>query len=181
MKFIPAPVEYVEEKIKAKVDGYNLLKETEKSGKYWDQPDDAALAAVKKHIKDYYIGVQDGKCPYCRQQMLVKHNGAWDAEHIIPKDLHPRFLFDPENLCVSCKDCNGEKSNKNVLKNSNYKPKKLPRNKDAYIICHPHFDTYEDEVKVVMNPLFHIPKSEKGRKTIESVLQNRAKPSAACG
>lgn len=163
---IQAPVQY-KENIKAKIDEFNSLKADEKIGAYWEKTGDAALSDVKKHIKDYYINVQDHICPYCRQQIVVDHNGAWDAEHIIPKDVHPNFMFEPENLCVSCKDCNGEKSNKNVLKNPRYKHKKLPRSPDAYIICHPHFDNYEKEIRVVNNPLFFIPKSEKGRKTIE--------------
>ncbi|EKY3267942.1 HNH endonuclease, partial [Cronobacter sakazakii] len=86
----------------------------EEKENYWDMKGNKDLDAIKKHIKDYYLIVQDYKCPYCQQKIIVTHNGAWDTEHIIPKDTHPDFMFEPQNLCVSCKDCNGEKSNKNI-------------------------------------------------------------------
>ncbi|TBL64874.1 HNH endonuclease [Hafnia paralvei] len=84
--------------------------------KYWDTKGNNELDAIKKHIKDYYLLAQDYRCPYCQQKIIVTHNGAWDTEHIIPKDTHPNFMFEPQNLCISCKDCNGEKSNENILK-----------------------------------------------------------------
>ncbi|CAG2128926.1 HNH endonuclease [Cupriavidus plantarum] len=161
---IPAPVVY-EGKIRAKVDAFAALSPEQKQGSYWDKTDDGDLSDVKKHIKDYYIKVQDHVCPYCQQKMVVDHNGAWDAEHIIAKDARPEFMFEPENLCIACKDCNGEKSNKNVLTNPQLK--RFPRNREAYLICHPHFDQYEAHLKVVSNPLFFIPHTDKGRRTIE--------------
>ncbi|WP_412023913.1 HNH endonuclease [Burkholderia cepacia] len=161
---IPAPVTY-EGKIKDKVDAFNSLPMDEKEGGYWDQTNDGDLVDVKKHVKDYYIKVQDYVCPYCRQQIVVDHNAIWDAEHIISKDFRPDFMFEPENLCVSCKDCNGEKSNKIVVKRP--KNKRFPRDSGAYLICHPHFDDYDQHLRLMKNPIFFIPRSDKGRETIE--------------
>lgn len=132
---------------------------------YWDTKGNKELDEIKKHIKDYYLLAQDYRCPYCHQKITVVHNGAWDTEHIIPKDTHPDFMFDPQNLCISCKDCNGEKSNKNVL--TNKKAVRLPKKSKNYTIIHPHFDNFEEHIKIIDDTLYFLPKTDKGRKTIE--------------
>lgn len=161
---IANPVTY-EKKIKDKVDSYNKLKKEEKFGSYWDNEKDKELSNVKKHIKDYYIKVQNYTCPYCQQKIVIKHNGVWDAEHIIPKDEYPQFLLEPKNLCVSCKDCNQEKKNKNVLVNPNRKT--FPTKNTDYKLSHPHFDDYFSNIKILKSSLCFIPLNEKGKKTIE--------------
>lgn len=87
---------------------YNALPNDNKDGRIWDS-EERNICRIKKSIKDHYIIAQDYTCPYCKQRIEVDHNGAWDAEHIIPKSSHPSFVFEPLNLCVSCKDCNNEK------------------------------------------------------------------------
>lgn len=152
-------------KIKEKVDSFNDLPISEKSGSYWDKTDDGELRDVKKYIKDHYIAVQDYICPYCLQRNVVEHNGAWDAEHIIPKDSHPQFMFHEKNLCVSCKDCNGEKLNKNILKNP--RRKTFPTESEDYLIVHPHIDEYGRHIRVIKEAELYLPKDEKGRNTVE--------------
>lgn len=152
-------------KIKLKVDSYNEMPQESKSGSFWDSSDDKELKEVKKFIKDHYIKVQDYTCPYCRQRIEVEHNATWDAEHIIPKDKYPNFLFSPSNLCVSCKDCNQEKWNKNVLRNQ--KRTTLPVNSIDYTFIHPNIDEYEKHMKVLSSSLFFIPLDSKGKETIE--------------
>lgn len=148
-----------------KVDSFNNLDPANKVGDYWNNTDDKELQKVKKNLKDYYIATQGCRCPYCRQEIKVEHNGVWDAEHIIPKDKYPGFMFSPLNLCVSCKDCNQEKSNKNVLKNKSRKT--LPTKSDDYIFIHPHLDVYTKHMKILSSSLFFIPLDSKGKKTIE--------------
>ena len=151
--------------IKVKVDSYNTLDEKDKTGGFWDNESDTELREVKKHIKDHYLKVQDHTCPYCQQKIEVTHGAAWDTEHILPKDKYPQHLLTPLNLCVSCKDCNLSKRNKNILKNPNRKT--LPRNSDDYTIIHPHLDLYENHMKRLNSSLFFIPKDDKGKETIE--------------
>ncbi len=159
------PVSYSGE-LKDKVDEYNQLDPSEKIGAYWDRTNDTRLADLKKHIKDHYILAQDYKCPYCQQRLEVNHNGAWDAEHIIPKSSHAKFMFTEKNLCVACKDCNQAKGDTNTLKN----PHRInfPENSSDYLIIHPHFDSYEENIKIIKEASFYLPKNEKGRRTIET-------------
>ncbi|HAU4370686.1 TPA: HNH endonuclease [Citrobacter amalonaticus] len=143
---------------------YNALPNDNKDGRIWDS-EERNICRIKKSIKDYYIIAQDYTCPYCKQRIEVDHNGAWDAEHIIPKSSHPGFVFEPLNLCVSCKDCNNEKRDKTVLENNNRRT--LPIRSGDYIIVHPHFDDYDEHIKVIEVAGYYIPRTDKGRKTIE--------------
>lgn len=149
---------------KTYVDTYNKKPKSEKNGAIWDG-DDAGLVKVKKVIKDHYLKIQDYTCAYCRQRIEVEHNGAWDTEHIIPKDSYPQFLFEPENLCVSCKDCNGAKTNKEVLRRKGRV--RFPREAKDYLFCHPYFHVYTDHVRVVRKAALYLPKTEEGKRLIE--------------
>jgi hypothetical protein len=123
------------------------------------------LGELKERIKNHYLSAQDYTCPYCRQRVEVKHLAAWDAEHIIPMYTHPRFMFEAQNLCIACKDCNRSKWNKNVLVNESRKT--FPISKEDYLISHPHFDDYETDIKIIAVAAFYLPKTDKGRRTVE--------------
>lgn len=131
----------------------------------WEHPNKDKWVKVKKDLKDYYIKVQDYTCPYCLQRMVVQHNGSWDAEHIIPRETHPNFSFEPLNLCVSCKDCNGEKNNKPVT--SSGAKVRYPSDPDDFLIPHPHFHKYSDHIRVISIAGYYLPKTDKGRKLVE--------------
>ena len=152
-----------EGEIKGTVDAYNALEKEVQSGDYWNKTD-ADIQKVKKHIKDHYKVVQDYTCVYCQQKIVVEHGMAWDIEHIIPKNPYPQFLFTEENLAVACKDCNRIKSDNNVLKN--IKRKRFPKKSEDYIIVHPHFDVYDEHIKIITNQIY-LPIDKKGTNTIE--------------
>ncbi|EPJ9040977.1 HNH endonuclease [Serratia ureilytica] len=146
-------------------DNFSALNHAEKKGSYWNDSDNHELAEFKSYIKNFYIDQQNFTCPYCKQRIVVDHNLVWDAEHIIPKDTHPQFLMEPSNLCVSCKDCNSAKGNKNVLSNKNRKT--LPNKSEDYTITHPHYDDYAENIRVIELCGYYLPLNDKGRKTIE--------------
>lgn len=148
-----------------KIAKFKSLPKSEIDGSYWDQQDDIELKKLKKEIKDYYLKAQNYTCPYCKQRNSVRHNAAWDTEHIIPKSSHPKLMFESINLCVSCKDCNTEKNDKNVLKNKSRST--LAQKSIDYIIVHPHLDSYDEHIKIIDGNYF-IPTTEKGRRTIET-------------
>lgn len=158
-----SPVVYTSDE-SSNIDNFRSLPKDEKKG-YWDNTHDGVMSNLKEKIKRHYLDVQDYTCPYCRQRIVVEHLGSWDAEHIIPKETHPDFMFEAENLCVSCKDCNKEKLNKNVLTRKN--PRIFPRNSTAYLISHPHFDDYSSNISIVGLGCFYLPKNKKGIKTVE--------------
>jgi len=109
---------------------------------------DEKYSRVRKTIKDHYLKEQDYTCFFCKQRIVVKNNRAWDAEHLISKSSHPVFMFEPKNLCISCPDCNNEKNDKRVLDREDRV--RFPTLSKAYKIVHPHFDNYEDHLKVIV-------------------------------
>ncbi len=123
-------------------------------------------APVRKRIKDHYLFEQNYTCAFCQQKHRVKHNRVWDVEHIISKTGHPQFLFEPKNLCISCPDCNIEKGEKGVLDRENRV--KFTDKSEAYKIVHPHFDKYEEHIKVLVKGKLYQFKTKKGRKTIQT-------------
>lgn len=119
---------------------------------------------LKTHIKNHYKDEQNFTCCYCHQKIKVDHNATWDIEHIIPRSLKPTFMFEPQNLCISCKDCNVSKHATNVLKNQNLK--KFPTKADQYLIVHPHFHKYEEHIEIVVEGDLYRPLSDEGQFTI---------------
>jgi 5-methylcytosine-specific restriction endonuclease McrA len=156
-------ITYTEDE-KSQINAFNKLPQESKIG-YWENTHNGPLTKLKERIKNHYLHAQDYTCPYCRQRIVVEHNGAWDAEHVIPKDKYPEFMFEAKNLCIACKDCNGEKWNDDVLRNKGRTT--FPTKDTDYLISHPHFDNYENNIKVIVLGLFYLPKNDKGRKTVE--------------
>ncbi|MBS6388122.1 MAG: HNH endonuclease [Enterobacter sp.] len=145
---------------------YKAKKHSEKCSDDWNS-DDPDITTLKKTIKDFYILEQDFTCCYCKQKIVVLHNGSWDAEHIIPKSEHPAFMFEPQNIAICCKDCNGEKLAKEVLTNSSVKNrKKFLTDKAAYLIVHPHFDEYDEHIEIRQNFRIYRGRTDKGVNTI---------------
>lgn len=119
---------------------------------------------IKESIKNHYKVEQNYTCPYCKVEIPVKHGMVWDIEHIIPRVLKPSFMFEPQNLCVVCKDCNGAKSDEEVLVNP--RRVRFPNKSRDYKIVHPHFDKYEDHINPILPGDFYRPLSLKGEFTI---------------
>lgn len=162
---ITSTYRYTEKENKFIQENFSPLQE-EEMYEFWGKNQDKIWKGLKKNLKDHYIKAQNYTCPYCLQRIQVDHNGMWDAEHIIPRRTHPHFTFEPENLCISCKDCNGYKSDKIVTKSS--VKKKFSKNRDDYLIVHPHFDIYSDHIKIISIAGFYLPKTDKGRTLVET-------------
>ncbi|WP_371324531.1 HNH endonuclease [Dechloromonas sp. ZY10] len=108
------------------------------------------IVEVRKHIRNHYLVQQHYCCAYCRIEKKESHGMTWDVEHILPKSLFPEFLFEPENLAIACKECNGPKDNINILSEPSKKQKQLPKTSGEYTIVHPHFDIYSDHFEVTI-------------------------------
>lgn len=152
----------------ALIDGYDGI-----NHQYWDD-NSTALKHLKKDIRSHLTKQQDYFCPYCNYPILSNNGNNWDIDHVIPKSLNPRFLFEPNNLVLSCKDCNTIKNNKNTYYNSRVKVlKKYPNKAQSFLIIHPFLDPEDYSHHIYKVPIgdshFHIfyGKTPKGSKTIE--------------
>lgn len=127
--------------------------------------DDCRVTTMKSNIKKHYISEQDKTCAYCQVSLHTTHGMVWDTEHIIDKDSSPQWMFEPLNLCVSCKDCNGAKGTRPATKGKTYRS--FPRKSANYRIIHPHFDDYDEHIKVAVPGAVYLFHTNKGRNTIE--------------
>ncbi|MGO7412912.1 HNH endonuclease [Rhizobium ruizarguesonis] len=124
------------------VDGYNNRPPAAGDFVYWAEE---VVNPVRKEIKDHYINEQEQHCCYCDKEYPTNNNSVWDGDHIIPKKLAARFLFEPKNLAASCKDCNIAKSESEVRVRPSRKS--FPDKSAHYTIVHPHFDVYSEHIR----------------------------------
>ncbi|PHR56138.1 MAG: HNH endonuclease [Arcobacter sp.] len=132
---------------------------------------DSVFSDIRSKIKTHYISIQKNKCPYCQQKTLSNHGRYWDIEHIIARATIVNFMFEPENLCISCIDCNQKKGKKKIT--SSKAKVHLPSSSSSYLIIHPHYDNYEEHIMVIKEGFYYIALKEKGEKTIEVCGLNR--------
>lgn len=159
------PVKYVE----ADLDFVRRFERSDsKQAGYWTND---ACSGLKTVIKQHYRRVQNNICCYCRQVIPVDHGRVWDTEHIVPRNLRPDFMFIPQNLALSCPDCNGPKSDKETLADPSTTT--YPTTSDAFLIVHPHFDNYAEHVQ--KGDYLYVPASgsAKGKWTISNCNLSR--------
>lgn len=134
----------------------------------------STYSSLKKAIKFHYSVVQDDVCPYCREE--IRYGGYGEPiEHIYPKSDEPNWMFEPQNLCLSCYGCNSKKHDKITTIDDFVKDnkKKYPNRSANFRIIHPHFDTYSahiDSKYMFVRPRLN---SEKGKETIRICQLNR--------
>ncbi|MGI7029369.1 HNH endonuclease [Raoultella ornithinolytica] len=122
----------------------------------------------RKEVRDYYRDEQGFICPYCGRLREEFHGGQWDIDHIIPKSSYPEYLYTPRNLAVTCKDCNTYKSKDNPLLSPLAHQSPYPNNSEYYKIIHPHFDLYDDHIRLTRDRngrSCHEVITDKGRET----------------
>ncbi|EPL4906457.1 HNH endonuclease [Klebsiella pneumoniae] len=139
------------------------------SHKIWNE-DDKRILKIRKEIREHYIPQQKYLCAYCRQDLLTTDGNVWTVEHILSKSKHPKFLFEPLNLVLVCRDCNRKKSAKEDLINIALSPcDEYPKNSEDFNIVHPHFDQYSLYIEIILRGGRYIynPLHPKGRKTID--------------
>ena len=137
-----------------------------KKSKDWDKK---CLDGFKGRVRDYYFKVQKRRCAYCRCVIKTSQAPA-ELDHIVPKSSEPDWMYEPFNLCVSCKSCNTKKGWKKVLKGSF--EGNLPQDSDSYLIVHPHIDRYSDNIRII-GGVFYEGISDKGKWTIKKLQLDR--------
>ncbi|MGI2167448.1 HNH endonuclease [Shewanella oncorhynchi] len=140
----------------------------------WGQDD---LQAIRSYIRSHYRNEQKGRCSYCRGVLSLRSAANCHVEHITPKSKYLKFIFEAKNLCVACADCNEIKREQETL---GTEPDPLvdgdirvqyPRSSNAFKIVHPHFDNYNDHIKIFNG--YYVDSSPKGHFTIGACKLNR--------
>lgn len=123
----------------------------------------SGLSEFKERVKNFLAPRQQKLCAYCRTYMS-EGSYYYEIEHIVPKNPHPVWMFEPKNFCLSCRRCNAKKLDKETLTN----PKSVvyPSDSIGFNIINPYHDTYSDHIELIEG-LFYSGKTSKGIKTIE--------------
>jgi len=148
----------------ALVSRYNA--DTDKASNYWS---DVEVTPIRQEIKAHYIREQQHLCCYCGIPDSSTHGLDWDAEHIVPQNRHPEFLFTEVNLGVACRECNQSKRDKETLADPSVST--YPSTSEAFHIVHPHFDEWSDHI--LRDHLTYASFTEKGRWTIKECRLTR--------
>lgn len=121
---------------------------------------------VKANIKRYYCPKQKQLCAYCQTELEHECHSE-HIEHIVDKSFRPQWMFEPYNLALSCRQCNTYKTTKQVLTIFSRNAIVLPIGSRYYIICHPHFDEFDDHFELIDDLFIKAKNNYKGQNTIE--------------
>lgn len=102
---------------------------------------DSRTKAIKHRISVSCLREQNCRCAYCECYL---RKGSAPIEHISPKSSTPEFVYEPNNLVVSCTSCNstaikGEKPTIYGDVDSDY-------SHNTFIIVHPRLDNPDDHI-----------------------------------
>ncbi|KQH85750.1 hypothetical protein AMR76_10720 [Vibrio furnissii] len=107
------------------------------------------IADFKQNLKSHYRTAQNEQCSYCKRVIRGEFKMVLDIEHILPKGerAFKKFMFDPKNLCVSCKRCNMEIKGSDtsfIVDGTSFEDEFYAS--DKYLFLHPHSDNYWDSI-----------------------------------
>ena len=109
-----------------------LLKAIDEYGCYSKIPNKKRNAILKnykhKDIKDTLLSVTHSKCVFCEGR--PSECGDDEIDHFKPKSVYPEFTFNWDNLFITCRICNRNKRDHDVVKNKIINPAK--DNPDCY-------------------------------------------------
>lgn len=128
-----------------------------------DDWNNSGLSAFKERVKNFLAPRQQKLCAYCRTR-IDNSTYYYEIEHIVPKSIHTKWMFDPQNFCLACRRCNAKKLDNETLTNPN--SAFYPNDSTGFNIINPYHDTYSDHIELVEG-LFYSGKTSKGIKTIE--------------
>lgn len=135
-----------------------------------DHWDNKCLDGFKGRFRSYMLLQQNYRCVYCRLE-LHPNEVTPEIEHIVPKSLKPNWMYEPFNLCLSCKLCNTIKGHKKETL-VNEKVEDIPYDSGSYKMIHPYLDKYSENIELVGNVLYR-GVTDKGRYTIRLCELNR--------
>ena len=118
-----------------------LLPYVEQNGgiKGWRKADNATLD-LKNKISQYTLIKQGNKCAYCEDFMT----SGIQLDHIVPKQRHSIFCYEPKNLVSVCAVCNM------YIKNDDdtiEEPLKNRYEQNKFKIVHPYFNNPDIHIK----------------------------------
>lgn len=135
-------------------DQTTVLKYTKKKkATDWTKP---TLSDLRTRLRAEVIRSQGSACAYCRRK-ISEELGLHDLDHILPKGiaLYARFTYERMNLVATCKRCNRNKLDSDVLKNGPLAAgASYPLGSDDYLWVHPYIHRYSSHIRIREGLLF---------------------------
>jgi len=119
----------------------------------WIKP---TLSDLRTRLRAELIKHQGSACAYCRRK-ISEELGLHDLDHVLPKGiaLYARFTYERMNLVASCKRCNRNKLDIDVLKNGPLAAgASYPLEPDDYLWVHPYVHRYSSHIRIREGLLF---------------------------
>jgi len=117
--------------------------------KGWEKAD-ATTKRLKSRIREHTMIEQGNNCVYCEDFLT----GGAQLDHIVPKQLHSEFCYEPKNLVTSCAVCNMYVKNGDDTIQA---PVERRYEQNRFTIIHPYFNDpdvhikYTNEDKVIID------------------------------
>ncbi len=119
---------------------------------------------LKNRLRQNYYLKQKKRCAFCRLELNI------DAyfnhiEHIVARSIKPKWIFEPKNLVIACTACNQLK-NDSVTLDANYVVANFPNHSRCFLVLNPHFDKWEDHLRIKDGMFITAKPNSKGQITI---------------
>lgn len=118
----------------------------------WVKP---TLAEVRTRLRARLLRTQRNACAYCRRIISVEL-GHHEIDHILAKGLsdYARFTYERLNLVATCKRCNRNKGDHNLLLSALTAEDSYPQGIDDYLWVHPYLHKYSQHIRIREGMLF---------------------------
>ena len=115
----------------------------------WDR--NPTLVTLKVKIKDFGLIKTEDRCCYCGRNIHGEFRMVIDIEHILPKSIFPKLMFNGKNLSASCKRCNMniKKSKIDFLNGISDRHTGTLLRSRYYKIIHPNLDNYDSHILLI--------------------------------
>lgn len=143
----------------------SIIKANYSQAKDWSK---SQFRDLKYSLRTYLRFIQGNQCCYCKRYLPWDMKSV-DIEHIVNKDDHWTFGFEPKNLALSCPACNSCKTSQETLSIPNVA--NYPSYAGAFLIVHPYFDNYSENIAIQF-PIYSAI-TDKGTKTIKMCKLDR--------
>lgn len=125
----------------------------------------------KQYVKNELLEIQNYRCCYCNKYLVNDHLMTIDIEHILPKSIYKKLIFDAnDNFAIACRKCNFIKSDKTNFLAPHFRVTKYKK-ANSYRIVHPILDIFKEHFRyfcIIVDDkslVKYIPLSDKGRFT----------------
>jgi uncharacterized protein (TIGR02646 family) len=110
----------------------------------WRSWESSALVTTsfKRELAIWAVKNQGSRCAYCSLELSSNVRRSKSLDHFVPKEMHPRWTFEPVNLLASCHDCNSifKKRHNPVKFPPGANPDEIPYEDCSFDILHPYLD-----------------------------------------